>query len=164
MAKYKGGKHVVKTLRYHLRTSTRLTRYFDSMYSESHVWLNAGIKARMAGLSVFNTMKIATMCRIITLDWVRGAILEGHKMKGYTHVKFGRKTYPLYSAVQLGKKSKGNTVYFPKCDTPFKLQKGHLPRTSQSYKNVNVTNHDDRERQFELHITIREHVPDRRKK
>lgn len=52
-------------------------------------------------------------------------------MEGCSHVKYGRKTYPLYSAVPLSKKSKGNTVYFPKCDTPFKLQKGSLPDTSQ---------------------------------
>ena len=161
LAKYMGGKHIVKTLRYRLKTSTKLTKYFDSMYSESHMWLNAGIKAWWVGLSVFDTMKIATLCRTIPQAWVRGAILEGHKMEGCSHVKYGRKIYPLYSAVPLGKKSKGDVVYFPRCNTPFKLQKGTLPDTSQSYKIVDVTNHSDKERQFELHITIREHVPDR---
>ena len=43
----------------------------------------------------------------------------------------------------------------------FKLQKGTLPETSQSYKIVDVTNNADKERQFELHVTVREHVPDR---
>ena len=78
-----------------------------------------------------------------------------------THVKYGKKVYPLFSSVPLGKKSKGYTVYFPKCGAPFKLQKGYLPDTSQSYKIVDVSNNADRERQFELHVTIREHVPDR---
>ncbi len=161
MAKYKGGKHVVKTLRYRLKTGARLTKYFDSMYSESHIWLNVGIKARRAGLSVFDTNKIATMCQTIPQVWVRGAIQEGHAMEGCSHVKYGKKVYPLFSNVPLGKKSKGNIVYFPKCGAPFKLQKGTLPDTSQSYKLVDVTNHDDKERQFELHMTVREHVPGR---
>ena len=125
------------------------------------MWLNAGIEARRAGLSVFDTHKIATMCQTIPQAWVHGAIREGHKMEGCSHVKYGYKTYPLYSAVPLGKKSKGDTVYFPKCGKPFKLQKGTLPHTSQSYKIVDVTNNTDRERQFELHVTVREHVPDR---
>ncbi len=159
--KYNGGKYVIKTVQYRLKTSARLTRYFDSMYSESHVWLNAGIKARRAGLSVFDTNKIATICQGIPQSWVHGAIKEGHKMGGCTHVKYGKKVYPLYSNMPLGKKSKGNTVYCPKCDKPFKLQKGRLPDTLQSYKIVDVTNNADRERQFELHVTIREHVPDR---
>ncbi len=159
--KYNDGKYVIKTVQYRLKTSTKLTRYFDSMYSESHVWLNAGIKARRAGLSVFDTNKIATICQGIPQSWVHGAIKEGHKMEGCTHVKYGKKVYPLYSNMPLGKKSKGNTVYFPKCGAPFKLQKGRLPDTSQLYKIVDVTNNADRERQFELHVTIREHVPDR---
>ena len=158
--KYNGGKYVIKTVQYRLKTSARLTKYFDSMYSESHVWLNTGIKARRAGLSVFDTNKIATICQGIPQVWVHGAIKEGHKMEGCTHVKYGKKVYPLYSNMPLGKKSKGN-MYFPKCGAPFKLQKGRLPGTSQSYKIVDVTNNADRERQFELHVTIREHVPDR---
>ncbi len=159
--KYKDEKYIIRTLQYRLKTSTKLTQYFDSMYSESHMWLNAGIEARRAGLSVFDTNKVATICQTIPQAWVRGAIQEGYKMEGCAHVKYGRKIYPLYSAVPLGKKSKGNTVYFPKCDKPFKLQKDTLPKSSQSYKIVDVTNHDDKERQFELHVTIREHVPDR---
>ena len=159
--KYKGEKYVMKTLQYRLKTSTRLTRYFNSMYSESHIWLNAGIRARKAGLTVFDTNKIATICQTIPQAWVRGAIREGHKMEGCTHVRYGRKVYPLFSNVPLGKKSKDNVVYFPKCSIPFKLQKGRLPSTSQSYKIVDVTNTTDKERQFELHVTIREHVPDR---
>ncbi len=131
------------------------------MYSESHIWLNAGIKARLAGLTVFDTQKIATLLRTIPQAWVRGAILEGHKMEGCTHVKYGRKTYPLFSDEPLGKRSKGNTVYFPKCDKPFELQKGTLPLQSQSYKIVDVSNEADKERQFELHVVIRQHVPER---
>ncbi len=159
--KYRGEKYVIRTLRYRLKTSTKLTRYFDSIYSESHIWLNAGIEARRAGLSVFDTNKIATICQTIPQAWVHGAIREGHKMEGCTHVKYSKKVYPLFSSVPLGKKSKGDTVYFPKCDTSFKLQKGCLPDTSQSYKIVDVSNSTDRERQFELHVTVREHVPDR---
>ncbi len=157
--KYKGEKYVVRTLRYRLKTSTRLTRYFDSMYSESHIWLNAGIEARAAGLSFVDTTKIATICQTIPQAWVHGAIREGHKMEGCSHVKYGRKTYPLHSAVPLGKRSKGDVVYFPRCNIPFKLQKGRLPDTSQTYKLVDVTNNTDKERQLELHVTIREHVP-----
>ncbi len=159
--KYSGEKYVIRTVWYRLKTSARLTQYFDSMYSESHIWLNAGIKARMAGLSVFDTTKIATMCQTIPQAWVHGAIREGHKMEGCTHVKYGKKVYPLFSSVPLGKKSEGDVVYFPRCSIPFKLQKGRLPHTSQSYKLVDVTNHSDKERQFELHVIIREHVPDR---
>ncbi len=159
--KCKGGKHIIRTIPYRLKTSARLTRYFDSMYSESHVWLNAGIEARRAGLSVFDTNKIATLCQAIPQAWVHGAIQEGHKMEGCSHVKYGCKTYPLYSAVPLGKRSKGDVIYFPKCDTPFKLQKGILPESSRSYKIVDVTNYDDKERQFELHVTVREDVPNR---
>ena len=81
-------------------------------------------------------------------------------MEGCSHVKYGKKVYPLYSSVPLGKKSKGDVVYFPRCGAPFKLQKGTLPDTSQSYMIVDVTTHNDKERQFELHVTIREHVPD----
>ena len=159
--RYKGNKYVPKTLRYRLRTTSDLTKYFSSMYSESHIWLNAGIEGRRAGLSVVDTNKIATICQTIPQAWVHGAIQEGHKMKGCSHVKYGRKTYPLYSSLPLGKKSKGDTVYFPKCKIPFKLQKGTLPEESQSYKIVDVTNHADKERQFELHVTIRKHVPKR---
>ncbi len=159
--KYKDEKYIIRTLQYRLKTSTKLTQYFDSMYSESHMWLNAGIEARRAGLSVFDTNKMATIHQTIPQAWVRGAIREGHKMEGCSHVKYGRKIYPLYSSVPLGKKSKGDVVYFPRCGIPFKLQKGTLPNTSQSYKLVDVTNHSDKERQFELHVTIREHVPDR---
>ncbi len=159
--RYKGGKYVTKTLRYRLKTSTRLTRYFDSMYSESHIWLNAGIQARLAGLTVFDTQKIATLLRTIPITWVRGAIREGHKMEGCTHVKYGRKTYPLFSDIPLSKRSKGDTVYFPKCDKPFELQKDTLPVQSQSYKIVDVSNDADKERQFELHVVVRQHVPER---
>ena len=159
--KYKSEKYVIITLRYRLKTSTKLTKYFDSMYSESHMWLNAGIEARRAGLSFIDTAKIATICQTIPQAWARGAIREGHKMEGCSHVRYGRKVYPLYSNVPLGKKSKSDTVYFSRCSIPFKLQKGTLPPTSQSYKLVDVTNHADKERQFELHVTIREHVPDR---
>ena len=159
--KYKGEKYVIRTLLYRLKTSTRLTRYFDSMYSESHMWLNAGIEARRAGMSEFDTNKMATKCRTIPQAWDRGAIREGHKMEDCSYVRYGREVYPLYSSVPLGKKSKGDVVYFPKCSIPFKLQKGRLPSDSQSYKIVDVTNHADKERQFELHVTIREHVPDR---
>ncbi len=158
---YKDGKYVVKTLRYRLKTSTRLTKYFNDMYSEGHIWLNAGIQARLAGLSVFDTYKIATLLSTIPRAWVRGAIVAGYEMGGCTHVKYGRKTYPIFSNKPLGKKSKGSIVYFPKCDKPFKLQKGILPPQSQSYKIVDVTNSADKERQFELHITIRQHVPER---
>ncbi len=158
---YKGDKHITKTIQYRLKTTSDLTKYFNSMYSESHIWLNVGIQGRRAGLSVFDTNKIATLCRIIPQAWVHGAIQEGHRMKGCSHVRYGRKTYPLYSSLPLGKKSKGDTVYFPKCSIPFKLQKGTLPEESQSYKIVDVTNHDDKERQFELHVTIRKHVPKR---
>ena len=160
--KYKGTKYVIRTLQYRLKTSARLTKYFDSLYSESHMWLNAGIEARRAGLSVFDTNKIATICQGIPQAWVHGAIREGHKMEGCSHVKYGKKIYPLYSNMPLGKKSKGDTVYFPKCGIPFKLQKGRLPVQSQSYKLVDVTNNTDKERQFELHVTIREHIPDRK--
>ncbi len=159
--KYKGGKYVIRTLRYRLKTSTKLTQYFDSMYSESHMWLNAGIEARQVGLSVFNTMKISTLLSTIPRSWVRGAILEGHKMEGCTHVKYGKKVYPLYNNIPLGKRSKGNIVYFPKCDKPFKLQKGTLPPQSQSYKIVDMSNDADKERQFELHVVVRQHVPER---
>ena len=71
--KYKGEKYIIRTLRYRLKTSTKLTQYFDSMYSESHMWLNAGIEARRAGLSVFDTNKVATICQTIPQAWVRGA-------------------------------------------------------------------------------------------
>ena len=77
-------------------------------------------------------------------------------------MKYGKKAYPLFSNMPLSKKSKGDTVYFPKCGVPFKLQKGKLPKTSQSYKIVDVTNHADKERQFELHVTYRKHVPTRK--
>ncbi len=160
--KYKGTQYVIRTLRCRLKTSTRLTKYFDSIYSESHMWLNAGIEARRAGLSVFDTNKIATLLQTIPQAWVHGAIREGHEIEGCSHVKYGRKVYPLYSNMPLGKKSKGDTVYFPRCNKPFKLQKGRLPVQSQSYKLVDVTNHSDKERQFELHVTIREHIPDRK--
>ncbi len=159
--KYNGTQYVIRTLRYRLKTSTKLTKYFNSMYSESHMWLNAGIEARRAGLSVFDTMTIATLLQTIPQAWVRGAIQEGHAMEGCSHVKYGSKIYPLYSAIPLGKKSKDDIVYLPRCNMPFKLQKGTLPHTSQSYKLVDVTNHADKERQFELHVTIREHIPDR---
>ena len=76
----------------------------------------------MAGLSVFDTTKIATICQTIPQAWVHGAIREGHKMERCTHVKYGKKVYSLFSSVPLGKKSKGDTVYFPKCDISFKLQ------------------------------------------
>ena len=158
---YRGDKHVLKTERFRLKTTSRLTEYFDSMYDESHIWINAGIEARRAGLTVIDTNKIATICQTIPQAWVHGAIKEGHKMEGCSHIKYGKKVYPLYSVVPLRKKSKGDVVYFPKCNTPFKLQKGNIPDTSQSYKIVDVTNHADKERQFELHVTIREHVPDR---
>ena len=159
--KYKDGKYVIRTLRYRLKTSSRLTKYFDSMYSESHMWLNAGIEARIAGLSVFGTNKIATLLQTIPLAWVRGAIREGHKMEGCSHVRYGRKVYPLYSNAPLGKKSKDDVVYLPRCNIPFKLQTGRLPVQSQSYKLVDVSNNTDKERQFELHVTIREDVPNR---
>ncbi len=158
---YRGEKYVIKTLQYRLKTSSKLTKYFDSMYSESHIWLNAGIEARRAGLSVFDTQKIAAKLRTIPQTWARGAIREGYKLENCRYVRYGRKTYPLFSDVPLGKKSKGNTVYFPKCNVQFKLQKGKLPSDSQLYKIVDVTNNADKERQFELHITIREHVPAR---
>ena len=72
--KYYDIQYVIKTVQYRLKTSARLTLYFDSMYSESHIWLNAGIQARRAGLSVFDTTKIATMCQTIPQAWVHGAI------------------------------------------------------------------------------------------
>lgn len=55
---YKSGKYVIKTLQYRLKTASKLTKYFNSMYSESHMWFNAGIEARRAGLTVFDTNKI----------------------------------------------------------------------------------------------------------
>ena len=122
--KYNGTQYVIRTLRYCLKTSTKLTKYFNSMYSESHMWLNAGIEARRAGLSVFDTMTIATLLQTIPQAWVRGAIQEGHAMEGCSHVKYGSKIYPLYSAIPLGKKSKDDVVYLPRCNMPFKLQKG----------------------------------------
>ena len=39
--KYNGERYIIRIIRYRLKISTRLTRYLDSMHSESHVWLNA---------------------------------------------------------------------------------------------------------------------------
>ena len=73
--RYKGSKFVLKTLRFRLKTNTALTIYFNFMYSESHIWLNAGIEARRAGLSVFDTNKIATICQSIPQAWVQAVKL-----------------------------------------------------------------------------------------
>ena len=159
--KYKGDKHKTETLKFRLKTSNRLTEYFDEMSSESHIWINAGCKARMNGLSFIDCTKIATLVQNIPQAFVHGAINLGMEMK-CSHVKYGEHTYPLYSAVPLGKKSRGGTVYFPKCGEPFELQKGTLPNDSQSYKIVDVSNSSDKERQFELHVTVRRHVPPRK--
>ena len=158
--KYKGRKLVLKTVRFRLKTSARLTTYFDSMYSESHIWLNVGCRAQSQGIPYNRCQEIFVLVREIPQDFAQGAVLAGMEM-GCSHVRYGKRTYPLFSATPLGKRSRGDTVYFPKCNTPFKLQKGCLPDTSQSYKIVDVTNHADKERQFELHVTIREHVPER---
>ncbi len=182
MSKYQGIKHVTRTLTYRLKTSTRLTAYFYSMESESHVWLNAGLQAKNIGATFIDCARVVTLVSTIPQAFAYGAIQVGIKMQGscvscgspenvckckipdVQHkrvVPYGNHTYPLYSARPLGKKSTGNVVYFPCCSVPFYLQKGELPKDSQSYKIVDVTNHSDKERQFELHVTIREHVPDR---
>ena len=161
MPKYKGNKYVVKTKRYRLKTSAALTGYFDSIYSESHIWINAGCEAKTYGVSPADINKIAALTRGIPYAFARGAILEGMKMD-CTHIKYGEHTYPLYNCAPLSKRSSGSrTLYLPHCSTGFKLQKGILPEESQSYKLVDVTNKSDRERQFEVHVVIREHVPPR---
>ena len=157
--RYKGRKYVLRTVQYRLKTTARLTNYFDSMYSESHMWINAGCQAARQGVPYNHCQKIFTLLRSIPQAFAQGAVLAGMEM-GCSHVKYGKK-YPLYSSVPLAKRCKGDAVYFPKCNTPFKLQKGNIPDTSQSYKIVDVTNHTDKERQFELHVTIREHIPER---
>lgn len=161
MGKYRGDRHVVKTKRYRLKTSAALTEYVNSLYSESHMWINAGCEARRYGVSTTAVNKIAALVREIPYAFARGAILEGMKMDG-THIKYGEHRYPLFNCDPLTKRSSGSrTLYLPHCDTGFELQKGTLPKDSQSYKLVDVSNHDDRERQFELHVVVREHVPPR---
>ena len=159
--KYKGGKYVLRTIRYRLKTGALLTAYFNAMYSESHIWINAGCLAARQGVPYNECQKIFTLLRSISQAFAQGAILAGMEM-GCSHVKYGEKVYPLYSSVPLAKRCKGDVVYFPKCDIPFQLQKGTLPESSQSYKIVDVTNRMDKERQFELHVVVREHVPERK--
>ena len=159
--KYAGDKYIVVTKRYRLKTSTRLTKYFDSIYSESHVWLNAGCLAKKLGLTMYDCTKIITLVRTVPQVFARGAIQASMEME-CSHVKYGKHTYPLFSDRPLGKKSVGSTVYFPTCKTPFELQKGRLPDNTQSYKIVDVSNPADKERQFELHVVIRKHIPPRK--
>lgn len=162
MPKYKGYKHSIRTKKFRLKTSTALTKYFESIYSESHIWLNAGCLARSIGMDEFDCFKTANLVQTIPQAFARGAIHAGYEMK-CSHVDYGQHTYPLFSLRPLGKKSVGDTVYFPKCSTPFFLQKGILPDDGiQSYKIVDVTNASDRERQFELHVAVRGHVPPRK--
>ena len=159
--RYAGDQHVIVTKKFRLKTSTRLTKYFDSMCSESHIWLNAGCLAHKLGVSAFDCNKIITLVGTIPVALARGAIQASMEMK-CSHLEYGKHTYPLFSSVPLGKKSSGSTVYFPRCKTPFGFQKGRLPPNMQSYKIVDVTNKSDKERQFELHVTVRKHIPPRK--
>ena len=99
------------------------------------------------------------------LSMIRGAILAGIEMKDCQHLKDG-KTYPIFF---LGspKRIQNNMVVFPKSDIPFSIVRGRLPdiKTIVSHKIVDITNDADRHRghrQFELHLTVQEQIPDRK--
>lgn len=88
------------------------------------------------------------------LSMIRGAILAGIEMKDCQHLKDG-KVYPVFF-LGAPKQLTGNTVIFPKSNTPFSIVRGRLPdtKTIASYKIVDITNGADRQhghRQFELH-------------
>ena len=95
--RYKGNKHVTKTVKYRLKTSRALTNYFDSMYSESHIWLNVGIKAKQAGILLGGkegARGLTPNLMQIPQAWAHGAIQTGYEMD-CSHVKYGKKVYPL---------------------------------------------------------------------
>ena len=70
MSKYQGTKHVTRTLTYRLKTSTRLTAYFDSMESESHVWLNAGLQAKNIGATFIDCVVLAKKNGKTQNEWI----------------------------------------------------------------------------------------------
>ena len=100
-----------------------------------------------------------------SISLICGAILVGIEMKDCSHLKDG-KTYPIFF-LGTPKRIKGDIVTFKKTDTPFSIVKGVLPdiKTTVSHKIVDITNDADRRhghRQFELHLTTQEHIPDRK--
>ena len=150
------------------------------------MWIDVGVMARNLAVPFTassspdpyprSVLTCVTVAKDMLVEWenakgyapismIRGAILAGIEMKDCQHLKDG-KTYPIFF-LGAPKQIQNNMVWFPKSNTPFSLVKGGLPdiKTIASHKIVDITNDADRQhghRQFELHLTTQEHIPDRK--
>ena len=172
---------VHKTNKYRLKTNSRIVRYVESLEAENRMWIELGIMARNLGVSFTasssdvqyprSILTCITVAKAMMTQWdatreypplslICGAILAGIEMKDCKHLKDG-KNYPIFF---LGKpkRARDNVVVFSKSDMPFYITHGRLPEDIISYKIVDITNHADRCRQFELHVTTQKQIPNRK--
>ena len=179
---------IYRTHRYRLKTNSRITSYVEGLEAENRMCIELGVMARnlnvpfTAGSSPDpyprSVLTCVTVAKDVLAEWenvspkgyaslsmIRGAILAGIEMKDCQHLKDG-KTYPMFF-LGAPKRIQNNMVWFPKSNTPFSMVRGRLPdiKTIASHKIVDITNDADRKRghrQFELHLTVQEHIPDRK--
>ena len=174
---------IYRTQKRRLKTNSGITSYVKSLGAESRMWIELGIMARNLGVPFTasssdvqyprSILTCVTVAKEMMLQWdatikypplamIRGAILAGIEMKDCTHLKDG-KTYPIFF-LGAPKRIDGNSVTFPKSNVPFSIVKGTLPdkNTIVSHKIVDITNHADHTRQFELHYTVQKYIPNRK--
>ena len=177
---------IYRTHKYRLKTNSGITSYVEGLEAESRMWIELGVMARNLNVPFTagshpdpyprSILTCVTIAKNMMAEWenakgyaplsmIRGAILAGIEMKDCQHLKDG-KVYPVFF-LGAPKQLTGNTVIFPKSNTPFSMVGGRLPdtKTIASYKIVDITNGADRQhghRQFELHLTLQEHIPARK--
>ena len=179
---------IYRTHKCRLKTNSRITSYVEGLEAENHMWIELGVMARNLNVPFTvssspnpyprSILTCVTVAKDMLAEWenvspkgyaslsmIRGAILAGIEMKDCQHLKDG-KTYPIFF-LGAPKQIKHNMVWFPKSNTPFSIVRGRLPdiKTIVSHKIVDITNDADRRRghrQFELHLTVQEHIPDRK--
>ena len=175
-----------RTHKYRLKTNSCITSCVESLEDENRMWIDVGIMARNLGVPFTagsspnpyprSVLTCVTVAKNMMAEWedtkdhtsihlIRGAILAGIEMKDCQHLKDG-KTYPIFF-LGAPKRITTNMIWFKKSDTPFSMVRGRLPdiKTIVSHKIVDITNDADRQhghRQFELHLTVQEHIPDRK--
>ena len=176
---------IYRTHKYRLKTNSNITSYVENLEAENRMWVELGVMARnlnvpfTAGSSPDpyprSILRCVTVAKYMMAEWenvspksismIRGAILAGIEMKDCKHLKDG-KIYPIFF-LGAPKQIKHNMIWFKKSNVQFSIVRGRLPdgTTIASHKIVDITNDAGRRRghrQFELHLTVQEYIPDRK--